>query len=1627
MLNQCRLGRRSWRRLMCEPLEQRMLLSVADWSQGAMAPVTTLNENEPLWADVNSPGESQTPTADARQFVSGEILVGFEGGVVVAVVDTGVDLNHPDLDENLLKDAGGNIVGGTFLSGAMLEGGDVGSDAKGGNPGPPPKDGGGASPGQDDNGHGTHVAGIIAGEINNMGDLATELAGNPECSGGTVGVAPQAKIMPVKVLTASGSGSDADIAEGIIFAADNGADIINMSLGGPYSATMHDAIEYAYQVKDVLVISSAGNSNRETSGHPASDAYSMSIAAVDSDDVRASFSNYGFSVDVAAPGVSVLSSFIDLTDDGESGQFTGAYGRLSGTSMAAPVAAGVAALIQAAHPEWAAADVAAQLLAAADPIDALNPGYEGKLGAGRVHASSALGPQATAPRVIAVGGLGAEGGQINRLEVGATISVQYSHVMDDVSVLDGANYQLLYLGDDGAVGGDDDVPVALSMVTATYDAFPGRGVQLMVAEDAPEGNYRFRVVSGGVVSSTEAALDGDPEVDGTEDYVRSFTLSAPALSTQFVAPVGSLIYQGETTDLFNAPIDVLWVGPHSTAWTGYAVTQISVSEFETFATPANLNKFDVLYVDASARQTDPNGLAILQARADEIAAFVQSGGGLITDTGGDFNSPDFSWVPYGDQLAWTAEHQDSVVLTTYGSTHPVTSGLTNGGLSGWGNSQHNYFDATAAMDVLATDPDGQANVLADDYGSGRVVYFGLDPTYHQPAGETRELIRQAIRWAAEPSTQQLSPAEDVDKFVLQLDGDPDQLVTLEVSSPAGLGSVTLTHAGTDVTPDDGDPDPNVVRYTNVDPLSGSLTIFVTAPDGRTAGEYAVHVWLNTALEEEGNNDFDSAQDIDGRFITLAGGTSSQRGAVLGVLSAGIADGVTVVEDFEHGDMGSYTEVGKDPSNASITAAGAHDGDYGLEDRSNYGMGGWIYRDDITVQQGDVISVWIKSLGTPTGRGYFGFGATDAGALSITMAPNTNELLLTEHRNYKYKDFGSVPQTWLADHWYRMEVDWKTTGEIVGNLYDSDGTTLLNTVTGSSDLFTSGGIAFRSFDSTKFFDTVMVTSSGTPFYAPNPDVYSFSLGEGESAAVALTALGEGSLDLEVWDDPQSSISPTLTASNVDAVIELVAEAAGTYYARVSGGGSAEDVPYSLVVTRNALFDLESNDDEVAAQDLTQRQVALGAITRSMPAGPADWVTVEGFEDGNLVEYTELGTSNASVTEAAAYADDDDMTPAYGLEDRANSGLGGWLYRDEATVRLQRGDMVSVWVRSDGEPTDRGYFGFGATDTGTLTMVMAPNTGNLLIQRNAGYGYEDLGASPQVWLADHWYRMEVDWDASGIITGRLYDDDGVTLLNTVSGYDDTITAGGIAFRSFGSTKFFDTVQTGALDDDVYKITLAEGESRTVQVYAPGGGPGEFSNNLDPGLVVTCPDSSEPTIISGPGGHIVTLEATATGAGDYYLRVSAENGAKADQEVAERTGDDRRFFATDYADRADEKEYAEDSASPARLGSLQEAWERSHRRRLTRAGNSFPMAGDGGSVTRGTRGNGASIRAKTAASVSAPSPPDATGSHVRRIAPNRIRQRNPFVGESYEYRDSNFRKDEHRITGRGVFAGRRQALCG
>ena len=293
--------------------------------------------NDPLYPNQWALPKIDAPTAWQTTFGS--------PSVTVAVIDTGFDFNHPDRPVNL-------VAGPTFVSAPM--------------PTCPPE---GQNGPQDDQGHGTHVTGIIAAHTNN--------------ALGVAGIAPNVTILVIKAGDCTGSFLDSDIATAIQYAADHGARVIDMSFGGTGdSQTMDLAIQYAWS-KGVVLVAAAGNDGMNEAFFPADYQHVIAVSATDPTDGLATFSNYGPSITVAAPGVNIVSLMSSTNVFGCS-----EYCTLSGTSMAAPFVSGVAGLLLSVKPSLTNTQVVDAIEQGAIPLGSgcPNPFF----GYGRVDAARSL-------------------------------------------------------------------------------------------------------------------------------------------------------------------------------------------------------------------------------------------------------------------------------------------------------------------------------------------------------------------------------------------------------------------------------------------------------------------------------------------------------------------------------------------------------------------------------------------------------------------------------------------------------------------------------------------------------------------------------------------------------------------------------------------------------------------------------------------------------------------------------------------------------------------------------------------------------------------------------------------------------------------------------------------------------------------------------------------------------------------------------------------------------------------------------------------------------------------------------------------------------------------------------------
>jgi len=313
-------------------VQETQLAGLADYVEPNLKVKVSFTPNDPYWSLQWGPKKIEANWAWNTTVGDYDLLV--------AVIDTGIDYDHPDLAANYVP---------------------LGYDWVNNDPDP-----------RDDCGHGTHCAGIIAAVMNN--------------SVGIAGVA-QVKIMAEKVIDNGGWGYADWFAEGVIHATDAGAKILSISLGGyGDSELMHDSLRYAYDA-GVLIVAAAANDNSNIKPYPAGYSEVVAVAATDQNDRKAEFSNWGDWIELSAPGVSVYSTMPTYWVTFNGYGYSMNYDYLSGTSMACPHVAGVAALVWSRFPGKSRDWVRLWLRSTSDDLGA--PGFDVYYGYGRVNARRA--------------------------------------------------------------------------------------------------------------------------------------------------------------------------------------------------------------------------------------------------------------------------------------------------------------------------------------------------------------------------------------------------------------------------------------------------------------------------------------------------------------------------------------------------------------------------------------------------------------------------------------------------------------------------------------------------------------------------------------------------------------------------------------------------------------------------------------------------------------------------------------------------------------------------------------------------------------------------------------------------------------------------------------------------------------------------------------------------------------------------------------------------------------------------------------------------------------------------------------------------------------------------------------
>lgn len=550
--------------------------------------------------------------------------------IKVGVTDDGVMLNHPDLSANIWVNPGeiaangidddsngyvDDVNGWDFTNSTTLGTGDS-------NPLPATSSGD----------HGTHVAGIVAGRTNNAVGIS--------------GTAGGSTIVPLRFY-GTGSWTSTVISNTYRYGADNGCQIITTSYnvdGFANDNVFAAALQYMYD-RGVLHFNSAGNNNQL---NPARQKYDQSlyVASTEASDGKSSFSNYGWGIDLAAPGGSVFSTAIS---SGTFPNFTASYESKSGTSMATPNAAGVAALIWSANPGWTRDQVAAQIVGMTDNIDSINPSHAGLLGRGRVNSFRGVTETLGAPkfRNNTLTNLPAEGATV--ASISSTFSLDVFNVFDPAT-MNASNFEIRGAGYDNVFGTTDDTVIPLTLRfgsanTTNYMVGTNR-LNFTINGSFGSGRYRFSALPT-LTDPFGQALDGNGDGTGGDAFTRSWTISG-ARTNAITVVLGVNDVSG--ADFGNRDVVAPSVAGQLFTFESSQAARISFSE----NVGASLSVSDIVLQNLTTNQTIAAGdLALSYNAVQNVARIAYSGSpnGALRD--GDYRltiaAPNVQ-DPFGNQL-----------------------------------------------------------------------------------------------------------------------------------------------------------------------------------------------------------------------------------------------------------------------------------------------------------------------------------------------------------------------------------------------------------------------------------------------------------------------------------------------------------------------------------------------------------------------------------------------------------------------------------------------------------------------------------------------------------------------------------------------------------------------------------------------------------------------------------------------------------------------------------------------------------------------------------------------------------------------------------------------------------------
>jgi subtilisin family serine protease len=1397
------------------------------------------------------------PDADIDAPEAWNITTG-SSNVVVAIIDTGIDYTHPDLVDNMWHNPGETPGNGIDDDGNGYVDDYYGYDFFN-NDGDP----------FDDHSHGTHTAGTVGAVGNN--------------ALGVAGVNWDVSLMAVKWIGGGGGGSTAGAVAAVNYVTQMRLAGVNVKLSSnswhifENSAALHDAIAAA-GAADLLFVAAAGNDGANRDVVPDwpsqwTDLPNMiTVAATDNFDNKAGFSAYGLNtIDLGAPGVNTLSTV----------PYGSGYDYFSGTSMATPHVAGVAALAWSIAPNYTAAQIRAAIIAGVDPIPALaTDGPTPVKSGGRLNAYNTL----LQLGLNVISSTPADGSVV--FSPPSDFVINFSDPLDPTT-LDASDLLVNGIPADSVVLSNGDLTATFSYNTSPVTS---QGLQNMaIAEDS------FARISDG---------------DGVGAFNASFRYDAVLMAVVSTVPAdGSLVQLPLTSILlnFNEPYDPASVDTGDLGLNMGTVVGFNLIDADTVEYLIDgLNSEGTLLINVVAG-------ALTDAFGNPMAPYS---GSLLLDFGTiAYPLPLDAKAPAGSLVY---DPSISGFISTGTDTDSFTISVDPG------------QRITVVLHPLSKDLRGKIELVATDNGPPTVV------ATRTAAAKGLDAVIQSYAVAPKPG----SPS------------DPRQF-TINVKSVAGTtGAYSLQVVlNADVENESHNGAANDSR-ASAQAITSWTTLYGSASRGAVLGRIA------------GGS---APGDV---YVAVRGPGGGPGGQVNRYNSAGVLAGVLDTPLFDSGFM-SDVEIG--PTGDVYVAL----------DPGGDGGDGQLVRFD---SSGNFVGVIDLAPDAATGYFYpFGFDVASDGTIWVAQPNTGNVAHLTATGALIATYFvGGLPEDVAVGpggiayvgnpgifQIQRLDpstgsVSFFASGDSYGLNVASNGDVIVSTFGGTVTRYDSFGNALLSYfnDSStdaqndpsgnywaaSFFGNwlqkndaagnfqfqvglgsypIGIAVQGTdgggvgPVKPPDTtDHYSFTLTAGQSATIAASSTSGGNVSVALMNSSGTVLAVGHGAANINALIsDFVATASGTYYVKVTGSAGSE---YNLVVTRNASFDSEGNNDLEGPQGLVAsptsgQRVALGAITGGGGGGgivgyytdfdefttaPEAAIIAAGMTPVQILDITTFDFSTIDilmVNEANNGGLSSALLSALGTIQAWVSGGGVFMVHDRFVTNDSGDPQPNPFlIGSPGTLLDRD-FAFPAD----LNVIPPGNT--LVINGPAG-------------IIDDTTLDGGNASSHGFVLGNTLPAGAVSILsngpdaNHVAALSYPLGAGSVYYSTipldfylYGNAPFAFSqiyapnmltygVSLARPDGDVYQINADAGATITVETLTPGDGAGEFVNRLDPrvnlydanGNLVATNDNGAADgrnallsylVPAGAGGtyHVEVLASDLTEeptSGEYVLKVGGTN---------------------------------------------------------------------------------------------------------------------------------------------------------